>query len=68
MFHLAPVSKGSGPARVVGHSEVLHGMVALSVMLGSAMGYIGPCWDIPGRLSFAGKNGTGVTSVPGGLA
>src|SRR6266481_3180242 len=46
--------------------EVLHGMVAFSAMPSSAMGYIGPCGDMPGQLIFKGENRTGVTSVLGG--
>jgi helix-turn-helix protein len=46
--------------------EVLRGMMAFSAMPSSVVGYIGPCWDMPGQLAFMGENRTGVTSVPGG--
>ena len=49
-IHFGSCPKSATAAQAAGHREVLYGMVAFSVMLTSAMGYIGPRRDILGQL------------------
>jgi hypothetical protein len=64
-IHLTPVSSsGLAPGCGTLQSPLWNG--GTSARLSSAMGYIGPCWDVLGQRALMAEDYTGVTSVPGG--